>query len=102
MALARVYEPMLDKGLLPDFILRAGIRKLCGDRLAQSNKGSLVANDEDKKLYIAKLKETPTIAIHTKEANEQHYELPTEFFQMCLGKRLKYSACFYPNGRYPG
>lgn len=82
MPLASIYEPMLDRGLLPDFILRAGIRKLCGDRLAQSNKGSLVANDEDKKGYIAKLKETPVIAIHTQEANEQHYELPTDFFKV--------------------
>ncbi|KAI9020423.1 S-adenosyl-L-methionine-dependent methyltransferase [Hyaloraphidium curvatum] len=95
MSLAAIYEPLLDKGYLPDFLLRAGIRKLCGDRLAQSEQGSLVRNDEDKKRYLAMLKETPSIAIHTKEANEQHYELPTEFFKMCLGKRLKYSSCLY-------
>ena len=97
MSLASIYEPLIDRGYLPDFVLRAGIRKLCGDRLAQSDMGSLVKNDEDKKQYIAKLKDAP-VAIHTKEANEQHYELPTEFFKMCLGKRLKYSSCFYPNG----
>ena len=38
------------------------------------------------------------IAIETAAANEQHYELPTRFFQLCLGKRLKYSSCFYPTG----
>ncbi len=36
------------------------------------------------------------IAIETDKANEQHYELPTEFFQAALGKRLKYSACYFP------
>ena len=39
------------------------------------------------------------IAEHTDAANQQHYELPPEFFQLCLGKRLKYSCCLYPTGR---
>ncbi len=43
------------------------------------------------------LRQSP-IAIETAAANEQHYELPTRFFQLCLGKRLKYSSCFYPTG----
>ena len=47
---------------------------------------------------IDELRQSP-IAIHTDAANAQHYELPSEFFQLCLGPRLKYSACYYPNGR---
>ncbi len=35
------------------------------------------------------------IAIETDKANEQHYELPTAFFQAVLGKRLKYSASLF-------
>jgi cyclopropane-fatty-acyl-phospholipid synthase len=35
------------------------------------------------------------LAVHTKDANEQHYELPPEFFLNVLGKNLKYSSCFY-------
>ncbi len=46
---------------------------------------------------IESLKLSP-IAIETRAANEQHYELPTEFFKLCLGKRLKYSSAFYPTG----
>jgi len=38
------------------------------------------------------------MAIETQAANEQHYELPTRFFQLCLGARLKYSSCYYPTG----
>jgi hypothetical protein len=30
------------------------------------------------------------VAVNTKEANEQHYEVPTEFYKLCLGKQLKY------------
>lgn len=38
------------------------------------------------------------IAEHTDAANSQHYELPAEFFRICLGPRLKYSCCLYPTG----
>lgn len=37
--------------------------------------------------------------MHTDAANRQHYEVPAAFFQACLGKRLKYSSCYYPTGR---
>jgi len=39
------------------------------------------------------------IAEHTDAANDQHYELPPEFFRLCLGERLKYSCCLYPTGQ---
>ncbi|HEY0052361.1 MAG TPA: cyclopropane-fatty-acyl-phospholipid synthase family protein [Caulobacteraceae bacterium] len=35
------------------------------------------------------------IAEHVDAANSQHYELPPEFFRICLGPRLKYSCCLY-------
>ena len=35
------------------------------------------------------------IAIHTDDANNQHYEVDSEFFQFCLGKNLKYSCCYW-------
>ncbi|MFC1758257.1 SAM-dependent methyltransferase, partial [Planctomycetota bacterium] len=31
----------------------------------------------------------------TDSANEQHYEVPAEFFATVLGPRLKYSSCFF-------
>jgi cyclopropane-fatty-acyl-phospholipid synthase len=39
------------------------------------------------------------IAEHTKAANDQHYEVPSAFFQACLGPRLKYSSCLYRTGK---
>lgn len=38
-----------------------------------------------------------SIAEHTDAANEQHYELPPEFFVLTLGPRRKYSCCLYEN-----
>ncbi|KAG0625134.1 hypothetical protein M758_2G030300 [Ceratodon purpureus] len=36
------------------------------------------------------------IAVNTEDANAQHYEVPTEFYQLVLGKRLKYSSAYFP------
>ena len=43
---------------------------------------------------MADLKRRP-IAEQTGAANEQHYEVPTELYLLCLGKHLKYSSCLY-------
>jgi cyclopropane-fatty-acyl-phospholipid synthase len=44
--------------------------------------------------FLARVSSGP-LAIHTAEANQQHYELPTEFFQQVLGPNLKYSSCAF-------
>ncbi len=35
------------------------------------------------------------IAVNTAESKEQHYEVPTRFYELCLGRRLKYSSAYY-------
>jgi len=42
-------------------------------------------------LYVKKLSESP-IALFTGDANEQHYEVETQFFDIALGARKKYSS----------
>lgn len=37
------------------------------------------------------------IAINTSEANDQHYEVPAEFYDLSLGPRKKYSSGLWPN-----
>ncbi|OPL21340.1 cyclopropane-fatty-acyl-phospholipid synthase, partial [Mytilus galloprovincialis] len=78
-----------------DDVLREGVRtnleawakKLdCG--------GDLEKQNHFKKLFIKRLQNSP-VAIETDKANEQHYEVPTEFFTTVLGKRLKYSCCYW-------
>ncbi len=82
---------LLEKNLIPDLLIRVGIRALLRDRLEEENKGSLEKNQEHLNQYIEILKNSP-IAINTQDANEQHYEVPTEFYQYVLGKRMKYSG----------
>jgi cyclopropane-fatty-acyl-phospholipid synthase len=88
---------LAERGLVPDAVLRHGIRRLCRQRLLDEGLLDCAAADARFNALIAELKDSP-VAIETQAANEQHYELPTEFFQLCLGKRLKYSSAFYPNG----
>ena len=86
-----------ERGLLPDALIRHGIRQLCRQRLQDEGIADAGSADARFNQLIAELKSSP-IAIETQAANEQHYELPTEFFQLCLGKRLKYSSAYYPEG----
>jgi cyclopropane-fatty-acyl-phospholipid synthase len=88
---------LCERGLVPDVLTRFGIRRLCAGRLRQERAGDAEQSHERLRRRIAELRASP-IAIETRAANEQHYELPPPFFQLCLGKRLKYSGCYYPSG----
>lgn len=90
-------DQLLEKNLLPDFIIRIGIRRLNAERLREHAK--LTGEEQHKRFMdlVRELRESP-IALNTKEANEQHYEVPPPFFKLVLGKHLKYSSCYWePN-----
>ncbi len=85
-AAARAFE----RAALPDAASRLAIAALVGrtgrrlDRAGPATDATFVAGMDDF-----------PIAAHTDRANEQHYELPPEFFALMLGPRRKYSSCFY-------
>lgn len=91
------YNSLLEKDNIPDFIIRKGIRNLLKQRLEQENKGNTEAQQAHFMRLIEELKNSP-IAINTADANEQHYEVPTQFYQYCLGKHLKYSSGYWKEG----
>jgi len=88
---------LLARDLLPDSLVRFGIRRLLGERLREEKRTSEEAQQRHLMRFLAQLKASP-IAINTREANEQHYELPCEFFEMVMGKHLKYSSCYFQPG----
>ena len=88
---------MLDGGYIPNPVIRVGIRRLLAQREAMIRSESLAAAYERKMAYIAKLRERP-IAIEQDKANTQHYEVGTGVLEACLGPRMKYSSCLYPQG----
>ena len=88
---------LAERGWLPDAVLRAGIRRLVRARLTSEN--ARVGGDPTRAEaeFSACLAASP-IALVPEKANEQHYEVPPEFFKLALGKHRKYSCCYYPSG----
>jgi cyclopropane-fatty-acyl-phospholipid synthase len=88
---------LLERDVVPDFVIRRQIRDLLAQRIRDESKGSVEEQQRHFMQFLAQLKASP-IAINTAEANAQHYEVPTRFYQLCLGKRLKYSSGYWPDG----
>ena len=87
---------LAEKGLLPDPLIRLGIKRLCEQRLSvvQIDADALEKSHQQ---WIDLLTKSP-IAIVPEKANEQHYEVPPKFFELTLGASLKYSCGFWPKG----
>lgn len=83
---------LAEKGYLPDWLIRVGIRRLLAARLRQERGRASQQVAE----LVQFLKRSP-VALATEQANAQHYEVPAAFFDTVLGPRLKYSCCLYPN-----
>ena len=82
---------LCERGLVPDALARFGMRRLIAQRLRDEAAGDPSARHAQ---FVRELRASP-IAIHTQDANAQHYEVPAEFFRLHLGPRLKYSCCLY-------
>lgn len=90
-------ERWLERGLLPDWLVRIGIRSLLQRRLAAEQ-----AHDPERaaarlQQWIAECDRSP-IAVATAAANAQHYEVPAAFFARVLGAHRKYSCGLWRDG----
>lgn len=94
--LSESFIPLIHAGLVPDFVIRFGIRLQLRDHLARLS--SVAASEElAQKMQIVEELHTMPIAIATDEANQQHYEVPARFYDLCLGPRKKYSSGLWPS-----
>lgn len=91
------HSSLLEKNLIPDLLIRWVIRQNCKKRLRDETVNDLEQQQEKFMQFVAALKRKP-IAEETKAANEQHYEVPTEFFKYVLGQKLKYSSAYFKPG----
>ncbi len=89
--MAAFYESWLDRNWIPDSLIRIGIRRLLEQRLVDESR-------RDQTAWRNEIRKSP-LAIHTPDANIQHYEVPTEFFLAALGPRRKYSCAWYETGQ---
>jgi len=90
-------DDLLAKDILPDFLIRYGIRQRLQETLDPFEQLDPEGRQKLLMEHVANLKDSP-IAIATDQANEQHYELPTTFFQKCLGPNMKYSSGYWDPG----
>lgn len=90
---------MAERGTLPDALIRIGIRRLNQKRLNFAKNTSADKLEELHQEWVDELNSSP-IALVPEKANEQHYEVPPEFFVEVLGSHLKYSSGYWPNGTY--
>ncbi|MFQ6335003.1 SAM-dependent methyltransferase [Methylophilus sp. 3sh_L] len=83
-----------EMGHLPDALIRKGIQRLCKTRLEE-------ISDEDCEQAQSNLAKFVQAMAHSEiaplpeKANAQHYEVPADFYQYCLGHNRKYSSCFW-------
>ena len=85
-----------ESGLVPDAVIRAGIR-----RLLETKRKEIHAGDEEYaanvlNTFVSMMNDSP-IAHVPDLANEQHYEVPADFFEHVMGDHLKYSCCYWPS-----
>ena len=88
---------LAEKGIIPDYLIRQGIVRNCENRLKNENVSNTEQVSSKKQIWIEQMKESP-IALVPEKANEQHYEVPPAFFENVLGKHLKYSSGYWPDG----
>ncbi|MBM3994996.1 MAG: class I SAM-dependent methyltransferase [Planctomycetes bacterium] len=81
---------IVERGFVPDWLVRIGIRRMLKQRLLDAGNSSAPE-------FAAWLRQQP-VAIAAELANSQHYEVPVEFFRAILGPRLKYSCCLFADG----
>ncbi|MCA9254470.1 MAG: class I SAM-dependent methyltransferase, partial [Phycisphaerales bacterium] len=90
----RVVMPLVERGVVPEWLVRWGIRRLNAERL-QLERSRF--HGERLSQFAESLRQD-AIALTPEVANEQHYELPAAFFEQALGRHLKYSGCYWPDG----
>ena len=88
---------LAEKGIMPDFLIRSGIRRMQKERLLWEKSRSISSVEKHHQNWVNEMKSS-SIAYVPEKANEQHYEVPPDFFVNALGKHLKYSSGYWPEG----
>lgn len=82
---------LLERNLVPDALIRHSIGQRLRNTLKEHTHSDPEAAAAATDKLVAELKQSP-IAINTSDANEQHYEVPADFYRIVLGPQLKYSC----------
>ena len=83
-----------EMGLVPDRVIRAGIRRLNRRRLEDIQADDIERSTRELAAFVADMR-TAEIAPVPELANEQHYEVPADFFGLVMGMHRKDSSCYW-------
>jgi cyclopropane-fatty-acyl-phospholipid synthase len=86
-----------EQGLVPDGVIRHAIRGLIRKRIAALDSGDSERMAQRKMEFLRGMNHS-AIAPLPHKANQQHYELPAEFFRNVLGAHAKYSCGYWNPG----
>jgi len=84
----------LERGWLPDPVVRKGIRALIRNRLEELPLNDPERAARERESFVGMMNDAPVAPV-PELANEQHYEVPSEFYYWVLGARRKYSSCYW-------
>jgi cyclopropane-fatty-acyl-phospholipid synthase len=87
----------VEQGLVPDLVVRQGIKRLCRRRLDEIAACDCESAIDGLNAFVSAM-DVAQVALMPERANDQHYELPAAFFERVLGQRRRYSCCYWPNG----
>jgi cyclopropane-fatty-acyl-phospholipid synthase len=88
------YLRIAETNRVPDWLIRLVIRAGLSRARRRRSRVGLEQRAAEKRALVEKLVLSP-IAIHTPVPNRQHYEVPSDFFRTALGRRMKYSCCYW-------
>jgi len=88
---------LAERGVVPDPLIRLGIRRICRQRLREVSHEAPSVRRARYEAFLDDMARSP-VALVPDKANEQHYEAPVELFERVLGPHLKYSCGFWPEG----
>ena len=94
MSLTQLAMNWTEQGLVPDAAIRAGIRRLLRQRKDEIHADDAQAAAVATEAFIDAMGRAP-IALLPSKANEQHYEVPDDFYGIALGRHRKYSSCYW-------
>lgn len=92
----RLFDVILARNILPDWLLRHGIRHLNKKRLKKEY-GANIEEQQERFMRVRDMLSQGSLSEASELANERHYELPPRFFELVLGKYLKYSSGYWDN-----
>lgn len=91
------FEPLIERGLLPDVLVRREVRRLLRDRLVAERAGDAEEALAREERLAAGMREGP-VALPAARADAPHWEVPPEFLGLVLGAHRMVSTALFSDG----